>query len=470
MKKGYIITFVFVLLLFPLLLSAQTTRTVLMERFTGTWCEWCPYGADEVNTLLANNSTVREIAYHRSDPMEINDGAVVIQHLMVTGYPTAAVDRILWTVGTSTMFSLSRGVWANAVANRIAVNSPLSIGVSGTYHLDTRYMTANVTLNIVQDMPGEYYVNVVLVESGLNHRQKKNVGGTPIYIDPYYHNRVVREMLTGPFGQTLTTTGLTNGQTINESFYFTLPSSWDHSQTAIAVFVTKKVMLNVNSTPTPFNMAIQQAYVQLFSNAFLFTPVELTSFSALQNGANVQLLWRTATENSNQGWYVQRRQLEDEQLKPEDDWLNIGFVDGYGTTTQSQSYDYSDDGVHPGTMYEYRLRQMDFDGSVDYSDIARVLVAPMPTTTQLHQNYPNPFNPSTSITVELENDEHVTLEIFDALGRRISTLASGVYSAGGHVFNWNGVDERNVAVESGVYFYRLTTPSFSRTRQMQMTK
>lgn len=89
----------------------------------------------------------------------------------------------------------------------------------------------------------------------------------------------------------------------------------------------------------------------------------------------------------------------------------------------------------------------------------------IPDQYSLSQNYPNPFNPLTTIRFELASTEPVTLEIFDATGRLVSTLVNRPLSAGVHRAEFDG---RNSA--SGIYFYRLTTPSFSETRSMVLVK
>jgi len=83
----------------------------------------------------------------------------------------------------------------------------------------------------------------------------------------------------------------------------------------------------------------------------------------------------------------------------------------------------------------------------------------------LSQNYPNPFNPTTTIRFSLPKREHVTLKVFDVLGREVATLVDGVKDAGEHSVVWN-----DAYVSSGVYFYRLTTPQFSQTKTMVLIK
>lgn len=169
-------------------------------------------------------------------------------------------------------------------------------------------------------------------------------------------------------------------------------------------------------------------------------PVELTSFSATTNGNQVNLAWNTATENNNRGFQVER--------KTDGDYKAIGFVEGFGTTTEPVSYTFTDSDLNPGTYY-YRLKQVDFDGTADYSDPIEVNVD-VPDVYSLQQNYPNPFNPSTAITFSLASDANVTLKVYNVLGQEVSTLINENLTAGVHKYDFNAT-----GLNSGIYFYSI---------------
>jgi Secretion system C-terminal sorting domain len=80
---------------------------------------------------------------------------------------------------------------------------------------------------------------------------------------------------------------------------------------------------------------------------------------------------------------------------------------------------------------------------------------------QLEQNYPNPFNPETNISFRLPSKLHVSLKVFDVLGREIATVVNNELSAGNHVFQWNAG-----TFTSGVYFYRLQAGSYNETKKL----
>jgi hypothetical protein len=94
----------------------------------------------------------------------------------------------------------------------------------------------------------------------------------------------------------------------------------------------------------------------------------------------------------------------------------------------------------------------------------------IPKSFSLAQNYPNPFNPETVIEYSLAAPGNVTLTVFNVIGQRVATVVDEYQSAGNKQAVWNGRDDNGREVQSGVYFYRLTTDSFSMTRKMMLLK
>jgi hypothetical protein len=187
------------------------------------------------------------------------------------------------------------------------------------------------------------------------------------------------------------------------------------------------------------------------------TPVELSSFTASVNAeGNVLLYWTTATEINNQMFEIERRSKEGQ-------FITIGYVEGYGTTTEPQEYSYVDNTVGTG-IYYYRLKQIDFNGTYEYSDEIEVEVNG-PLTFVLKQNYPNPFNPTTKISYTIPERSNVSLKIFNLLGSEVVELVKGEVEAGSYIIEFNAS-----ALPSGIYFYRLQAGSFVETKKMILLK
>lgn len=212
-----------------------------------------------------------------------------------------------------------------------------------------------------------------------------------------------------------------------------------------------------------YNRALEEVEISWTWNQTLpfIVPVELTSFSASVTGSDATLIWSTATETNNNGFSVQRKSGDSE-------FHEVSFVPGFGTTTEPKSYSYTDEKLQPG-IYTYRLKQMDFDGTFEYSSEVEVEVL-APAEYSLHQNYPNPFNPSTTISFSLASDAMVTLKIFNILGQEEKVLLNQTVAAGNHEFNFNAD-----GLNSGIYFYTLDAAgvdgsNFSETRKMILIK
>ncbi|GJQ62127.1 MAG: hypothetical protein SCALA702_11800 [Melioribacteraceae bacterium] len=189
-------------------------------------------------------------------------------------------------------------------------------------------------------------------------------------------------------------------------------------------------------------------------------PVELSSFAANVVGETIQLAWETATETNNKGFEVER---SEDNAK----FTKVGYIDGNGTTSEKQSYTFTDHHAVSGTYY-YRLRQVDFDGTSSYSDAVEVDF--VPTEYSLGQNYPNPFNPSTRIKFAVPVDSKVTVTLYNMLGQKVQDIVSQNYSVGLHEVDFNASE-----LSSGMYIYSITAQgvdgsNFVDTKKMMLMK
>jgi hypothetical protein len=134
------------------------------------------------------------------------------------------------------------------------------------------------------------------------------------------------------------------------------------------------------------------------------------------------------------------------------------------------NYSFIDENVSTGT-YQYRLKQVDFDGSHTYSDIVEVDVTG-PTQFSLEQNYPNPFNPTTKIRYQIpaslnpsQGGTLVQLIVYDVLGNEIATLVNEEKTAGNYELEFDAT-----GLPSGVYFYQLNAGNYIETKKMLLMK
>lgn len=433
----------------------------MIEEFTGTWCGWCPYGADTLDVLQANYPYLRVLSIHQGDTLATTEGNSFINAIQVPGYPSASIDRVLWS-GQSKI-PIYRELWRAKTDIRNNLESPLYITASGTFHQPSRLMTANIHIDSYANVSGTYNINVIISEDNINYRQYKyylpaGTGGE--YLDPYYHKHVVRKMITGYLGKIFTTSGFPDGGSRDTTIFFIIPSWWNYNKLSLNVMISQ---MNGNNF-----MPHLQAYTAALSSIFTNTPVQLLSFDAEKDAHCIKLTWLTESQTNNFGWDVERA---DESKQ----WTKIGFIHGNGTSHERLMYEYVDEKICSGVEYQYRLKQIDTDGRTEYSPIVRVTTY-TPSKHSIEQNYPNPFsagsfgNSATTIQYTLPVDERVNITVYDNLGRRVKTLFDGNQKAGFRNAIWDGTNEFGVSAANGTYHYTMTTPSFSATKRMTLLK
>lgn len=178
-------------------------------------------------------------------------------------------------------------------------------------------------------------------------------------------------------------------------------------------------------------------------------PVELTSFEGLLKASEVFLKWTTASEQNNSGFYI--------EYATDSAFQKAGYVPGAGTTTEIQHYTFSHSPDNAaGKEVRYRLKQIDFDGTFEYSDTI-TLQMPLANTMLLHKAYPNPFNPATTLSFSLPTQSDVHLNVYDMSGRLVQQLLNETRTAGYHRVSFTAATN----LPSGTYIYRLTTANFA---------
>lgn len=217
---------------------------------------------------------------------------------------------------------------------------------------------------------------------------------------------------------------------------------------------TNRIGLQVNGDSASYTPTV---YVDQITRNGTVLPVELTSFNAVQNGNNVALQWSTASETNNAGFEIQQR-------REGSSWNQVGFVVGHETTNQHQNYTYNLQDLSAG-LYTFRLRQVDLDGTAEYSSEVTVQVSPN-RALDLSSATPNPFQEQTRFTLSVSERQDVRVDVFNTLGQRVAVLHDGPVATG----SVQSLTLESSDLSSGVYFVRGQSESHSVTRRIEIVR
>ncbi len=187
-------------------------------------------------------------------------------------------------------------------------------------------------------------------------------------------------------------------------------------------------------------------------------PVELTSFDAkVLQGNTILLDWATATEDNNSGFDIEHSAYGEE-------FVSLAFVDGYGSTTESQNYSFETSQLSPGS-HRFRLKQIDFDGKSEYHEIVEVDVS-LPGAFVLEPVYPNPFNPTASFNFFVGMKQNVEVSLYNSVGQKVAELFSGVATAS----NKYSVSIDGSNLSSGMYLVQMNGLNFNASQKVILQK
>ena len=205
------------------------------------------------------------------------------------------------------------------------------------------------------------------------------------------------------------------------------------------------------------------------------TTVFISSFTVTFFDENVYLNWRTEFEINNFGWYVYRSNIEN---FAQAELLNLELILGQGTTSQPTDYEFIDDGdLISGETYWYWLEAVDNVGSTSiFGPISITIPGADIDDNEIIAgnycltNYPNPFNPITNISYSIKETGNVIIEVYNFRGQLVKTLINEVKETGEHTTSWNGTDNSNKPVSSGVYLYKMKSGNYISTKKMILMK
>jgi hypothetical protein len=406
---------------------------VLLEIGTGTWCQYCPGSQMGADDLVTNGCSVAVVEYHNGDTYTNSYSNARNTYYGISGFPTAVFDGVQNFVGgdhTASMYQYYLPIYEG----RKAIMSAFSVDIFGT-NSGSGYNVI-IKLNKLAAIPPTWnnlVVHFTVTESDIPFSWQ---GQTEV-------DYAERLMVPNELG---TAVDLINNTQIDIPLSFTLNSSWVTDKCQLAAFIqnldTKEILQGDKVWVTDLQPL----------------PVELTSFIATATTEGVLLNWTTATEINNQGFEIERSSDGVE-------FYTVAFVQGAGTSTERREYVYTDKVDYKGgEIFYYRLKQIDLDGRVQYSDIVEIEFN-VPKDFVLHQNYPNPFNPSTTIKYAVPKTSLVSIKVYDLTGQEVASLVSEMKDAGTYEVKF---DDRNLA--SGVYIYKMSADNFTSVKKLNLLK
>jgi hypothetical protein len=267
----------------------------------------------------------------------------------------------------------------------------------------------------------------------------------------------------------------------------TIPSSVTVGNSAnVTVVIDESAGLRNSPQTIPLTYSAYTSVESTSQGTDVSLPVELSSFQSESMNNMVILSWVTESELENAYWWILRKEVSKDEYNKllngslkigdsENQFETINQIEGRGNTSEKSYYKYEDNTVEVGKIYAYRLVDISYSGMTTYHDVIyQEVKAPM--TFALEQNFPNPFNPSTNIQYSIPVEADVELRIFNILGQEVKTLVDQITKAGFYNVIWEGKDNLNQRVASGVYIYSFNVKSldgkqrFNRVRKMLLIK
>ena len=406
---------------------------VILEIGTGTWCVYCPGASMGAHDLLVNGKQVGVIKNHNGDSFTNSYSNARNTYYGIAGYPTAIFDGVVPVVGGSNTVSMYPTYLPIYDARKVK-NSAFSVEIFGQNNGLDYTLTVRVTK--LASIPASYtnlVLHLALTESEIPFSWQ---GQTMV-------NNAQRLMAPNELGTAL---DFSSNNVIDINLNFSMNASWLADNCELVSFIQ-----NLDGKEI-----LQGTKISLQDLAPL--PVELTSFTALASAGKVNLNWTTASEINNSGFEIERS-------FDGNSFFTVGYVKGNGTTTEPRSYSFIDNIEANGTQtIYYRLKQVDYNGLFEYSDIVSV-VFDLPTEYALGQNYPNPFNPSSKIKYSVPQNGLVSIIVYDLTGQVVAILLNEVKEAGNYELNFNAA-----GLSSGVYFYKMISENFTQVKKMSILK
>lgn len=249
------------------IVSTGSTKYTLLEEGTGTWCGYCPDGAQRLQqTVEPNYPHCISVSFHNGDAMALSGDP--FNSTYISSFPGGAVDRLVWTHGSTTSVNVNRGYWATDVGVQDATSPTFQIDMASTYDSTTRMLKTKITATALAALTGNYRINAYLVEDSISSAASGYVQHSYMYSNTtswfynqcqsacpgypcsscanlpdsiYAHMNVVRKVFaTG--GSIFGDAALANpavGDTASKSYSYTLPSTYNAKFCKLVALVQK---------------------------------------------------------------------------------------------------------------------------------------------------------------------------------------------------------------------------------------
>ncbi|MCF7805122.1 MAG: T9SS type A sorting domain-containing protein [Candidatus Marinimicrobia bacterium] len=197
-------------------------------------------------------------------------------------------------------------------------------------------------------------------------------------------------------------------------------------------------------------------------------PVELASFTGEYAKGSMQLTWVTESEIRNQGFILERWNVQNEAWQEIASFKTDAALRGQGSTSKRSVYTFTDHSVKTGQEYSYRLTDVSYAGEVKVHDdlVLQVIATPTaPSVFRVQTPYPNPFNPTTTIVYSLPAEAPVRIAVYNITGQLVNVVYHQTQTAGNHQMSLSLPD-----YASGAYFLRISTPEHQQTRKLLLMK
>ena len=200
------------------------TRNVIIEEYTGVGCGYCPDGHARANAICESHEghawaiNIHQGGYAAGSGYETQWGDGLAGQYSISGYPCGTVNR-----GTSMQ---DRGQWASAANTIVAQNSPVNMAASATIDPLSRTMTVEVEMYYTGDQTvTSNFLNVVLLQNNILGQQSNYGNYNSEYIEgsQYRHMHMLRDMLTGQWGEEITTVG--SGTLVQRTYTYSIPNA-----------------------------------------------------------------------------------------------------------------------------------------------------------------------------------------------------------------------------------------------------